>query len=147
MLTILEYSEHQARVSFDTFANPDVNTWSYALRSDHKDYRYSSSGRTFLVGLDENDYSSYALEWLLEEMVDDNDIVICLRVVPEDPKSISTVEEQVCKTKAGNLLKLLQANAGKRKIALILEFAAGKVQENIMRMVCRNQEGTYQFID
>ena len=136
MLTILEYSEHQARVSFDTFANPDVNTWSYSFRSDHKDYDYSSSGRTFLVGTDENDYSSYALEWLLEEMVDDNDIVICLRVVLKDPKTISTAEEKKYKTDAKEMLSSLQSSAGKRKIALILEFAAGKVQENIMRMVC-----------
>lgn len=69
-------------------------------------------------------------------MVDDNDMVICLRVVLKEPKSISPFEEKRYKAEAEKLLKHLQSNAGDRKIALILEFAAGKVQENIMRMVC-----------
>ena len=128
-------SAHQQRVSFDTFANPDVTMWSYSFRSDHKDYDYSSTGRTFLVGTDENDYSNYALEWLLDEMVDDSDMVICLRVVSKEPKSISPQEEKRYKGEAEKLLKHLQSNAGERKIALILEYAAGKVQDNIMRMV------------
>jgi hypothetical protein len=39
-----------------------------------------------MVGIDENDYSDIALHWMLEELVDDGDEIICLRVIDKDSK-------------------------------------------------------------
>jgi hypothetical protein len=44
-------------------------------------YRYHHSSRTFLLGLDHKDYSQYALEWGMQELFEDNDQVVILRVV------------------------------------------------------------------
>lgn len=44
-------------------------------------YRYHHSSRTFLLGLDQKDYSQYALEWGMQELFEDHDQVVILRVV------------------------------------------------------------------
>src|ERR1700761_1728331 len=76
------------RVSFDTFDNKDASDFSLTLKSKHKDYAYTRRSRTFLCGTDQNDYSEFALEWLIDELVDDGDEVVCLRVLdPEVAKA------------------------------------------------------------
>ena len=59
------------RVSFDTFDNKDASDFSLTLKSKHKDYAYTRRSRTFLCGTDQNDYSEFALEWLIDELVED----------------------------------------------------------------------------
>jgi hypothetical protein len=44
-------------------------------------YRYQHSSRTFLLGLDHKDYSQYALEWGMQELFEDNDEIVILRVI------------------------------------------------------------------
>jgi len=44
-------------------------------------YRYHHSSRTFLLGLDQKDYSQYALEWGMKELFEDNDEIVILRVI------------------------------------------------------------------
>ena len=127
---------YENRVSFDTFDNKDTNNLSFSLRSKHKDYTYDRTSRTFLCGTDQNDYSEFALDWLLDELVDDGDEVVCLRVVDKDSK-ISSSDEARYRTEAGRILAHYQAKRKEKdqKISLILEFAAGKVQETIQHMV------------
>src|SRR2546423_13428826 len=83
-------SKFQSRVSFDTFNNKDATDFSLTLNAKHKNYNYTRRSRTFLVGTDENEYSDYALKWLIEELVDDGDEIVCLRVVDKDSK-VATV--------------------------------------------------------
>ncbi|KTW32552.1 uncharacterized protein T551_00037 [Pneumocystis jirovecii RU7] len=73
------------RVSFDTFDNRDARDFSLALRMTHRAYSYSGRSRTFLCGIDQNEYSESALDWLIEVLVEDGDEIIALRVV--DPGS------------------------------------------------------------
>ena len=132
-------STYENRVSFDTFDNRDATDFSFTLKSKHRHYTYTKRSRTFLCGTDQNDYSEFALEWLLDELVDDGDEVVCLRVVDKDSKinSDSSLEEGKYRKEAHKLLEHIQAkNKDEEKsISLVLEFAVGKVQDTIQRMV------------
>ena len=127
---------YENRVSFDTFDDKDAKDSSFTLRSKHRHYAYTRRSRTFLCGTDQNDYSEFALEWLLDELVDDGDEVVCLRVVDKDSK-LSSAEEGRYRTEAHKLLEQIQTKTkdDDKSISLILEFSVGKVQESIQRMV------------
>jgi hypothetical protein len=131
-------STFQNRVSFDTFDNKDAIDFSLTLNVKHKDYAYTRRSRTFLCGTDQNDYSEFALEWLIDELVDDGDEIVCLRVVDKDSKIISdsSLEEGRYRLEAKKLLdQIIEKNTENKAISVILEFAVGKVQETIQRMV------------
>ena len=131
-------SAYESRVSFDTFDNKDATDISFTLVSKHKHYAYSRRSRTFLCGTDQNDYSDFALEWLVEELVEDGDEIVCLRVVDKDSKISSnfSVEQGIYKTEARKLLEHIQEkNEEDKAISLVLEIAVGKVPETIQRMI------------
>ncbi|KAI9673400.1 MAG: hypothetical protein M1817_002862 [Caeruleum heppii] len=132
-------STFQNRVSFDTFDNKDASDFSLTLNSKHKDYQYTRRSRTFLCGTDQNDYSEFALEWLIDELVDDGDEIVCLRVVDKDSKisSDASVEEGRYRREAKKLLdQIIEKNREEEKaISLVLEFAVGKVHDTIQRMI------------
>ncbi|KAL1610225.1 hypothetical protein SLS60_001890 [Paraconiothyrium brasiliense] len=122
----------QPRVSFDTFDKPAdfIEETSFTLIAKHKDYEYTKRSRTFLCGCDDNDYSDYALQWLIDELVDDGDEVVCLRVVEKDDTIASdrNVEKGRYRAEAEALMKSVQAkNHENKAINLILEFAMGKI--------------------
>ncbi|MCJ1472573.1 hypothetical protein MMC13_001222 [Lambiella insularis] len=132
-------SAYKSRVSFDTFDNRDATDLSYVLTEKHKDYVSSKRSRLFLCGIDQNDYSDVALEWLLDEMVDDGDEVVCFRVIERDNKinSDSALEKQKYKEEAQKLMEHIKSKNKEhmKSINLVLEFALGKVQETIQSMV------------
>lgn len=107
--------------------------------SKHKHYAYTPRSRTFLCGADSNDYSEFALEWLVDELVEDGDEIVCLRVVDKDSKinSDASLQEGKYKVEARKLLEHIQNknNEDEKSISVILEFAVGKVQDTIQRMV------------
>ncbi|RPA97858.1 adenine nucleotide alpha hydrolases-like protein [Choiromyces venosus 120613-1] len=126
------------RVSFDTFDNKDATDFSLTLKSKHKDYAYTRRSRTFLCGTDQNDYSEFALEWLIDELVDDGDEVVCLRVVDKDSKisSDAALQDRQYRHEASKLLnQIIEKNEDDKTISIILEFAVGKVHETIQRMI------------
>ncbi|KAK2813631.1 hypothetical protein FQN50_000026 [Emmonsiellopsis sp. PD_5] len=132
-------SAYNRGVSFDTFDNRDATDFSLTLNYKHKDYHASRRSRTFLCGTDQNDYSDFALEWLIDELVDDGDEIVCLRVVEKDSKiaSDSSVEEGRYRQEAQKLLdQVISKNSHDEKaISLVMELAVGKVQEIIQRMI------------
>ncbi|KAK2784492.1 hypothetical protein FQN53_008481 [Emmonsiellopsis sp. PD_33] len=132
-------SAYNRGVSFDTFDNRDATDFSLTLNYKHKDYHASRRSRTFLCGTDQNDYSDFALEWLIDELVDDGDEIVCLRVVEKDSKiaSDSSVEEGRYRQEAQKLLdQVIAKNSQDEKaISLVMELAVGKVQEIIQRMI------------
>lgn len=132
------FSAFQKRVSFDTFDNRDATDFSLTLKSKHRDYSYSRRSRTFLCGTDQNDYSEFALEWLIDELVDDGDEIVCLRVVDKDSKisSDQAMQEKLYRQEATKLLdQIIEKNEDEKAVSIILEFAVGKVHETIQRMV------------
>jgi hypothetical protein len=76
---------------------------------------------------------------LIDELVDDGDEVVCLRVVEKDSKiaSDASLEEGRYQKEAEKLLhEVIRKNRHNEKaISLVLELAVGKVQEIIQRMV------------
>ncbi|OCL09462.1 adenine nucleotide alpha hydrolases-like protein, partial [Glonium stellatum] len=127
-------------VSFDTFDKPAdfIEENSFTLITKHKDYEYTKRSRTFLCGLDSNDYSEYALEWLIDELVDDGDEIVCLRVVEKDSNIAAdpSVEQGRYRRDAEHLMKQIQAkNVENKAINLILEFSVGKVNKVIDEMI------------
>ena len=92
--------------------------------------------------MDKNSYSEYALDWLLEELVDDGDEVVCFRVVEKDSaiNSDLSLERGRYKIEANELMEFIQTknkNYGskERSISFVLEFAVGKIHDTIQRMV------------
>ena len=133
-------STYSSRVSFDTFDNRDAPELSYVLTHKHKDFASSKRSRLFLCGTDQNDYSDFALEWLLDELVDDGDEVVCFRVVDKDSKINSDIslEQRRYKEEAHKLMEHIKSKNKdhEKSINLVLEFAVGKVQESIQNLVC-----------
>jgi len=119
-------------VSFDTFTTPDAPAEAFSIQYKHNDFNYTPRTRTFIVGTDAKDYSEYALEWALDELVDDGDEIVCLRVVSEESQ-----ERREYRREADRLLtSVIEKNAIERKaISFKMELAVGKVTDVIQSMV------------
>lgn len=88
-----------------------------------------------MIGVGDNSYSDVALRWMLEELVDDGDTIICLRV-----KEKEAVEDEykahVYKQTARDILAQIQErNEAHRAISIVLEFAIGDRIHTFQRMV------------
>lgn len=140
LLTCSLYRTYERGVSFDTFDNRDATDFSLTLNYKHKGYQSTRRSRTFLCGTDQNDYSDFALEWLIDELVDDGDEIVCLRAVEKDSRIASDagIEAGKYRQEAEKLFdQVIQKNSHDEKaISLVLELAVGKVQDIIQRMVC-----------
>ncbi|KAB8259888.1 hypothetical protein BDV32DRAFT_55952 [Aspergillus pseudonomiae] len=130
---------YERGVSFNTFDNPDAADFSLTLNYKHKGYQSTRRSRTFLCGTDQNDYSDFALEWLIDELVDDGDEIVCLRAVEKDSTiaSDAAIEEGKYRQEAEKLFEqVIQKNSQDEKaISLVLELAVGKIQDIIQRMI------------
>ncbi|KAE8383488.1 hypothetical protein BDV26DRAFT_251830 [Aspergillus bertholletiae] len=130
---------YERGVSFNTFDNPDAADFSLTLNYKHKGYQSTRRSRTFLCGTDQNDYSDFALEWLIDELVDDGDEIVCLRAVEKDSTiaSDAAIEEGKYRQEAEKLFEqVIQKNSQNEKaISLVLELAVGKAQDIIQRMI------------
>jgi hypothetical protein len=102
------------------------------------DFKYTKQTRTFLCGIDNNEYSDFALEWLIDELVDDHDEIVCLRVVDKDSTIASTnsVDTRKYREEADKLMAAIEEKNHEHKaLNLTLEFAMGKVEKVIMSTV------------
>ncbi|KAF9919346.1 hypothetical protein BX616_007070 [Lobosporangium transversale] len=71
-----------ARVGFDTLDCEDTVQYALTLQARTDKWKRAKNTRTFLVCTDLSDYSSHALQWVMENMVEDGDEIVALRVVP-----------------------------------------------------------------
>ncbi|KAF7717340.1 Uncharacterized protein PECH_002034 [Penicillium ucsense] len=130
---------YERGVSFNTFDNRDAADFSLTLNYKHKGYQSTRQSRTFLCGTDQNDYSDFALNWLVDELVDDGDEIVCLRAVEKDSRMASDagIEEGNYRREAERLFEqVIQKNSQNEKaISLVLELVVGKVEEIIQRMI------------
>ncbi|KAL9939467.1 hypothetical protein V8E36_001284 [Tilletia maclaganii] len=131
------------RVAFDTM--PDASStsshnFSFTLQVKSKGYRRTRNTRTFMCAVDGNSYSTHALEWLLDNLVEDGDEVVALRVLDaahsasldsssddsgdeeEDEKKLEEYREE-----ANELLKSIEDlndETGDRRISIVVEFVS-----------------------
>jgi hypothetical protein len=129
-------SQYHRGVSFDTFDNKEASTEAFTLRYKHKDYANTPRSRTFLCGTDAKDYSEYALEWMIDELIDDGDEIVCLRVIEKDDK-IDIKPHLKYRDEANRLLESVKHKnkTEDKAISIVMELAVGKVQEIFQQMV------------
>ncbi|CZS78165.1 unnamed protein product [Fusarium graminearum] len=125
----------QKHVAFDNVPTGEPtknNAISFTLNVRHKGYQARRRSRCFMVGVDEHAYSDYALQWLLEELVDDGDEVVCVRVVEKELRfSNREYREDAEKVMRG----ILDRNGNNRAINIVLEYAVGKLHTTFQVLI------------
>ncbi|KAK4241872.1 hypothetical protein C8A03DRAFT_11899 [Achaetomium macrosporum] len=124
----------QQHVGFDNLPVGEAtknNPSSFTLQARHRGYHPSRRSRTFMIGIDEHAYSDYALVWLLNNMVDDGDEVVCVRVLEGPLRPEKNYQEE-----ARKLLEAIQAkNELNRAISIVLEYSVGKLHDTFRQLL------------
>jgi hypothetical protein len=90
-----------------------------------------------MIGVDEHAYSDYALVWLLNNMIDDGDEVVCVRVVESPLRPDKNYQEE-----ARKLLEAIQAkNELNKAISIVLEYSVGKLHDTFQQLVSASNAG------
>ncbi|SCB64451.1 unnamed protein product [Fusarium graminearum] len=130
-----DHKRFQKHVAFDNVPTGEPtknNAISFTLNVRHKGYQARRRSRCFMVGVDEHAYSDYALQWLLEELVDDGDEVVCVRVVEKELRfSNREYREDAEKVMRG----ILDRNGNNRAINIVLEYAVGKLHTTFQVLI------------
>ncbi|KAM3464296.1 hypothetical protein MY5147_008399 [Beauveria neobassiana] len=145
----LELQEHAARirassppperfqhhVGFDNVPNGEAtkhNTTSLTLNVRHKGYQARRRSRIFMVGVDENSYSDYAIQWLLDELVDDGDEIVCVRVLEREVR----MNDKQYQEDAQHVMQgILAKNGANRAVSIVLEYAVGKLHATFQKLI------------
>lgn len=122
-------------VGFDNLPVGDAtknNPLSFTLNVRHQGYQSNRRSRTFMAGVDDHDYSDYALVWLLENLVDDGDEVVCVRVVEHSARSSEKSYQEDAKRQ---LKAIEEKNTQNRAISIVLEYSVGKLHATFQQLV------------
>ncbi|KAK4084716.1 hypothetical protein Purlil1_10301 [Purpureocillium lilacinum] len=133
-LTETPHDRFQRHVGFDNVPNGEAtknNTLSLTLNVKHKGYQARRRSRTFMVGVDEHSYSDYAIQWLLDELVDDGDEIVCVRVIE---KEIRYNDKQYQDDARHIMDAILAKNGANRAISFVLEYAVGKLHATFQKL-------------
>lgn len=85
-----------------------------------------------MVGVDKNYYSDFALQWLLDELVDDGDEIICVHVLDAE----SRLTDKQYEDEARSLMRsILKKNGANRALSFVLEYSLGKLHSTFQRLV------------
>ncbi|QUC22012.1 uncharacterized protein UV8b_06253 [Ustilaginoidea virens] len=125
----------QYHVGFDNVPSGEAtknNTLSFTLNVRHKGYNAGRRSRCFMVGVDEHSYSDYAIQWLLDELVDDGDEIVCVRVIEKDTR----FNDKQYQEDAQNVMRnILSKNGANRAISFILEYTVGKLHATFQKLI------------
>ncbi|KAI1757408.1 hypothetical protein F4782DRAFT_546592 [Xylaria castorea] len=125
----------ESHVAFDNIPLGDAteyNTISFTLNFRHAGFQYRRRHRTFMVGVDDNAYSDHALQWLLDELVDDGDEIVCVRVIETQVRLTDSTYQDDAKA----LMESIQSkNVQNRAISLVLEYAVGKLHNTFQHLI------------
>ncbi|KAH9903652.1 universal stress protein family [Xylariomycetidae sp. FL2044] len=126
----------ESHVAFDNIPlgeSTDYNPISFTLNFRHHGFQYSPRHRIFMVGVDDNSYSDHALQWLLDELVDDGDEIVCVRVIETQTR---LPDNRAYQEDAKALMESIQEkNTQNRAIGLILEYAVGKLHNTFQHLI------------
>ncbi|KAG5986598.1 hypothetical protein E4U54_005350 [Claviceps lovelessii] len=135
MLTEPKNDRFQYHVGFDNVPSGEAtknNTLSLTLNVRHKGYHARRRSRSFMVGVDEHSYSDYAIQWLLDELVDDGDEIVCVRVIEKDIR----LNDKQYQDDAQNVMQnILAKNGANRAISFVLEYAVGKLHATFQKLI------------
>ncbi|KAH7000191.1 hypothetical protein EDB80DRAFT_582048 [Ilyonectria destructans] len=137
MATLTETAPNrfQRHIAFDNLPAGEPtknNAISLTLNVRHKGYQPRRRSRTFMVGVDEHAYSDYALQWLLEELVDDGDEIVCVRVIE---KEIRFSDKQYQEDAQSVMHGILERNGSNRAVSIVLEYAVGKLHATFQKLI------------
>ncbi|KAF9114367.1 hypothetical protein BGX27_011000 [Mortierella sp. AM989] len=132
-----------ARVGFDTLDCEDTVQYAFTLQAKTDNWLRTKKTRTFLVGTDLNEYSSHALQWVMEKMLEDGDEIVALRVVPielRDSFAKSGIpsfqgQEFAARTEATKIMDMIRQKNKSKDINIIVECLVGNVRDTIQNMI------------
>lgn len=124
-------------IKFDTFsANLDVQTYHLTKIVQDKGYEYHNMSKTWLVPYDEEKPSEDAVEWTFEELADNNDTVVVVKV--ESLQSIMKIGISGHRKKSNELFKKVQQlklTKTHKHIKLVTEVKIGAVDYMINKSI------------
>ncbi|KAI3336608.1 hypothetical protein HD806DRAFT_11675 [Xylariaceae sp. AK1471] len=128
-------NQFESHVAFDNVPLGEPTTYnpiSFTLNVRHAGFQFRRRHRTFMVGVDDNSYSDHALQWLLDELVDDGDEIVCVRVIETQVRLTDKTYQEDAKT----LMESIQSkNIQNRAISLVLEYAVGKLHNTFQHLI------------
>ncbi|KAI3479802.1 hypothetical protein L1887_58197 [Cichorium endivia] len=129
---------YERRVGFDTMPDADETNsgaFSFTLQVKSRGFLRTKNTRTFMVAVDDNAHSERALEWLMENLVEDGDEVVAVRILDGEADQIDQEEAREEARELMASIVELNEEAEDRKISIVVEFVAGKVVSTILRII------------
>lgn len=127
------FQHHVAFGNLDSVETTKNNTIGLTLQTRHKAFHLHKLSRTFMVGVDDREYSHDALSWLLDSMVEDGDMVVCVKV---NEKEVKPSSETAYRKEARELLNWIESqNIHNKGIHITLEFSFGKLTQTFRGLV------------
>ncbi|KAI0408609.1 hypothetical protein F4802DRAFT_356375 [Xylaria palmicola] len=125
----------ESHVAFDNIPLGDptpYNPIAFTLNYRHAGFQFRRRHRIFMVGVDDNSYSDHALQWLLDELVDDGDEIVCVRVIETQAR----LTDKTYQDDAKALMESIQSkNTQNHAISLVLEYAVGKLHNTFQHLI------------
>jgi len=110
--------------------------FSFTLSAESVGYTRTLQTRVFLCAASPDESGRQALDWALDSLVQDGDELVVFRGFDEDDLA---KDHDVIRDEARELLQQVQAKCIEydpdRKVSVIIEFIAGKVTDNIDRLI------------
>ncbi|KAI5451542.1 hypothetical protein NCC49_001527 [Naganishia albida] len=134
---------YRRKVGFETFDGAKVkddSLFSYTLQAKSDEYRRNRNTRVFMAAVSNDEKGEDALDWLMDNLVEDGDEIVAVRVIELDEgEKASHHAQEEFREEAAELLKtILEKNdefGGDRRISVIVEFVAGRVTQTLMRLI------------
>ncbi|KAF9437903.1 hypothetical protein BGZ76_010614 [Entomortierella beljakovae] len=132
-----------SRVCFDTLECEDPAQYSLTLQAKTDNWKRTKHTRTFLVGTDLNEHSLNALHWTIENMIDDGDEIIALRVLPielRDSFAKSGIpsfqgQEIAARAEATKIMEMIRKKNTSKEINIVVEYLVGTIRDSIQHMI------------
>ena len=130
-------------VSFDNNILDHVSphrSFSYTLAVKHKAYAPKGYARVFMIEVEDCSSPNTALQWLFDELVEDNDLIVCIHIADDTFR----LTAEAHKEEARLLLESIKAKVPENlALSIILEFAGGAVTHNYFMSMVRG----YDFLN
>ncbi|GAB5590368.1 hypothetical protein Unana1_05268 [Umbelopsis nana] len=131
------------RVSFNTMTHQDMPDYSFTLREKSNGWERSRTTRVFMLATDLESHSNDALKYTVEELLDDGDEIVVVRVADVQAhryilsNSGHLLQEQAVRARqlAEQLMERIKESQKGRKISIVLEFVLGRTQNCLQDML------------
>lgn len=134
---------YKTRAAFDTISPPQLNPDGpellsdidyrsldlpfYSLAAKHPGVKLSYHARTVLFSYTGKQQADNALKWLMDELIEDNDELVCLKIIDKhSAKDVAKYHKQ-----AADILRAVVAEADKvgKKLTIDVELGQGSVSK------------------